>query len=66
MSFRIRNDGHHQWDFLDGTGRPPVKDAAVVLTNGKIAFAGPLRTLRPLHPGGTHRRSRRHDHARVD
>lgn len=26
---------------VDGTGRPPVRDGAVVLTNGKIAYAGP-------------------------
>ncbi|MBA4067951.1 MAG: amidohydrolase family protein [Isosphaera sp.] len=26
---------------VDGTGRPPVRDAAVVLADGKIAYAGP-------------------------
>src|SRR5260221_4960242 len=26
---------------VDGTGRPPVPDAAVVIENGRIAFAGP-------------------------
>src|SRR5687768_9801616 len=26
---------------VDGTGKPPVKDAAVVMQDGKIAYAGP-------------------------
>ena len=25
---------------VDGTGRPPVRDAAVVVTDGRIAYAG--------------------------
>jgi len=36
---------------VDGTGRPPVPDAAVVLTNGKIAFAGPAANAPTLRPG---------------
>jgi len=36
---------------IDGTGRPPVPDAAVVLTNGKIAFAGPAADAPTLRPG---------------
>jgi imidazolonepropionase-like amidohydrolase len=36
---------------IDGTGRPPVKDAAVVLTNGKIVFAGATANAPTLPPG---------------
>ena len=28
---------------VDGTGRPPVRDAAVVVRDGRIAYAGPRR-----------------------
>ncbi|MBA4188862.1 MAG: amidohydrolase family protein [Planctomycetaceae bacterium] len=33
---------------VDGTGRPPVRDAAVVLTDGKIAYAGPSAGAPPV------------------
>jgi imidazolonepropionase-like amidohydrolase len=33
---------------IDGTGRAPVKDAAVVLTAGKVAYAGPAASAPPL------------------
>src|SRR5262245_12186379 len=33
---------------VDGTGRPPVCDAAVVLTDGKIAYAGPAASAPPV------------------
>jgi imidazolonepropionase-like amidohydrolase len=39
---------------VDGTGRPPVRAAAVVLTNGKIAYAGPAGQA-PTFPPGTER-----------
>src|SRR5215210_6372981 len=33
---------------IDGTGRAPVKDAAVVLAAGKVAYAGPAANAPPL------------------
>ncbi len=35
---------------IDGTGRAPVKDAAVVLTAGKIAYAGPAASAPRVAP----------------
>ncbi len=35
---------------VDGTGAPPISDAALVLTDGLIAYAGPLAAVPPLSP----------------
>jgi len=35
---------------IDGTGRPPVGDATVVIRDGRIAFAGPVAQAPPLPP----------------
>jgi len=35
---------------VDGTGRPPVADAAVVVTDGRIAYAGPAAAAPPVSP----------------
>ncbi|HEY7427082.1 MAG TPA: amidohydrolase family protein, partial [Gemmataceae bacterium] len=35
---------------IDGTGAPPVADAALVIHDGRIAFAGPVRDSPPLPP----------------
>jgi imidazolonepropionase-like amidohydrolase len=35
---------------VDGTGRPPVADAAVVIRNGRIAYAGPARGAPEVPP----------------
>ena len=37
---------------VDGTGRPPVKDAAVILDGDRIVAAGPRATT-PIPPGAT-------------
>src|SRR5688500_2275716 len=36
---------------VDGTGKPPVRDAAVVVRDGRVAFAGPVREAPPVEPG---------------
>jgi imidazolonepropionase-like amidohydrolase len=36
--------------FLDGTGRPPIHDAALVIKDGRIAYAGPVTEAPPLPP----------------
>ena len=36
---------------VDGTGRPPVRDAAVVLTDGKIAYAGTAAEVPKVQAG---------------
>ena len=36
---------------VDGTGGPPVRDAAVVVTAGKIAYAGPAIRVPEVPPG---------------
>ena len=36
---------------VDGTGRPPVRDAALVVTDGKVAYAGPAAGAPQLPPG---------------
>src|SRR5262249_52985692 len=36
---------------LDGTGAPPVPDAALLLQDGRIAYAGPAAGLPELPPG---------------
>jgi imidazolonepropionase-like amidohydrolase len=41
-------------NLLDGTGSPPVADAAVVATDGKIVYAGPARSA-PSVPAEAHR-----------
>jgi imidazolonepropionase-like amidohydrolase len=33
---------------IDGAGNPPIADAAVVLRDGRIAYAGPSRTAPPI------------------
>jgi imidazolonepropionase-like amidohydrolase len=33
---------------VDGTGNPPLADAAVVIRDGRIAYAGPSRTAPPV------------------
>ncbi|MFO0843652.1 MAG: hypothetical protein U0797_14855 [Gemmataceae bacterium] len=35
---------------IDGTGKPPVRDAAVVVQDGRIAYAGPVAGAPPLPP----------------
>jgi imidazolonepropionase-like amidohydrolase len=35
---------------IDGTGNPPVPDAAVIVRNGRIAFAGSVREVPPVEP----------------
>lgn len=35
---------------IDGTGAPPIPNAAVLIRDGRIAFAGPARDLPPLAP----------------
>jgi len=40
----------HHGTLFDGTGRPPVADAAVLVEAGRIAYAGPERGLPPLAP----------------
>src|SRR5687768_16511193 len=36
---------------VDGNGTPPVPDAAVVVRDGRIAYAGPARDAPPVEPG---------------
>lgn len=38
---------------VDGCGVPPIRDAAVVIQDGKICFAGPAREAPPLPPGAS-------------
>jgi imidazolonepropionase-like amidohydrolase len=38
---------------IDGTGAPPVPDAVVVITDGRIAFAGPRARSPATPPGAT-------------
>ncbi|HEY3897001.1 MAG TPA: amidohydrolase family protein [Chthoniobacter sp.] len=33
---------------IDGTGRPPLADAALVIENGRISYVGPVANLPPL------------------
>jgi imidazolonepropionase-like amidohydrolase len=35
---------------IDGTGAPPVRDAALVLTDGRISYAGPVARAPALPP----------------
>ena len=35
---------------IDGTGAAPIADGAVVVTDGRIAFAGPERRCHPCPP----------------
>src|SRR5437016_4659234 len=35
---------------IDGTGRPPVRDAAVVIKDGRIVYAGSVREAPPVQP----------------
>jgi imidazolonepropionase-like amidohydrolase len=39
---------------LDGNGGPPVPDAAVVVRDGRIAYAGPVRDAPPADPHATY------------
>lgn len=41
---------------IDGTGTPPVPDAVLVIREGKVAYAGPVRGAPPIE----------HDAARID
>src|SRR5215207_9603741 len=36
---------------IDGNGGPPVRDAALVVTNGRITFAGPAREMPKVQIG---------------
>jgi imidazolonepropionase-like amidohydrolase len=36
---------------VDGTGAPPIPDAALVITDGRIAYAGPVAQAPPVAPG---------------
>src|SRR5205814_8941310 len=36
---------------VDGNGGPPVADAAVVIRDGRVAYAGPVRGAPPVGPG---------------
>ncbi len=36
---------------IDGTGAPPVPDAALLIRDGRIAYTGPAAGLPPLPPG---------------
>src|SRR5262249_19727179 len=38
---------------VDGTGRTPVRDAAVVIANGKISYAGPAAGAPVAHAPGS-------------
>jgi imidazolonepropionase-like amidohydrolase len=42
-----------QGQLVDGTGRPPVRDAAVVIHDGRIAFAGPVAAAPAVPPDAT-------------
>ena len=35
---------------IDGNGTPAIPDAALVIRDGKIAYAGPARTAPPVSP----------------
>ncbi|MBY0527835.1 MAG: amidohydrolase family protein [Gemmataceae bacterium] len=35
---------------IDGTGKPPVADAALIVQDGRIAYAGPVAQAPPLPP----------------
>jgi len=35
---------------IDGTGAPPVRDAALVIQDGRIAYAGPVAGVQPVGP----------------
>jgi len=39
---------------IEGTGRPPVRDAAVVIENGRIAYAGPVSSAPRVADGAQH------------
>ncbi len=38
---------------VDGTGRPPVADAAVVITDGRVRYAGPAAGMPAVPPDAT-------------
>src|SRR5262249_13006150 len=47
-------DGHTiitNGQLVDGTGAPPVRDAALVIRDGRIVYAGPVAGAPPLPPG---------------
>src|SRR5262245_31788261 len=39
---------------IDGTGAPPVRDAALVIQDGRIAYAGPVAGAQPVGPEVEH------------
>jgi imidazolonepropionase-like amidohydrolase len=43
----------HNGRMVDGTGRPPVEDAAVVCRDGRIVYAGPVAQAPPPSPDAT-------------
>lgn len=38
---------------VDGTGAAPVRDAALVIQDGRITFAGPVKAAPPIRPDAT-------------
>ncbi len=42
----VIGNGH----LVDGSGRPPVADATLVIEDGRIAYAGPIRGAPPVPP----------------
>ncbi|HUQ69207.1 MAG TPA: amidohydrolase family protein [Planctomycetaceae bacterium] len=40
----------HHGQLIDGTGRPPVADGTVIITDGRIAYAGPSAAAPPTPP----------------
>ena len=43
----------HNGTLVDGNGGPPVPDGAVIVRDGRIAYAGPLRSAPTLEPNIT-------------
>src|SRR5262245_7924100 len=41
----------HNGRLIDGTGAPPVPDAALLIRDGRVAYAGPAAALPELPPG---------------
>ncbi|MCI0705264.1 MAG: amidohydrolase family protein [Planctomycetia bacterium] len=38
---------------IDGTGKPPIRDSALVIRDGRIAYAGPVRGAPQVEPDAT-------------
>jgi imidazolonepropionase-like amidohydrolase len=35
---------------IDGTGAPPIRDAVLAITDGRISYAGPVASASPIAP----------------